>query len=167
MNKHPMTLHLSRRSCTALSLIGCSHNFCHSSVTLLWHCMILRRRRARAAEGDSDISFCRCPPIARNSFKGVIYPLTVIEVHADIMQDYVEYGVCAMNYRTRAEKGVPKDERVGGSREKLGIDGFFFCLIINYSHATYLDHGDIMYSPRGGGTLQAPFCPQPSPVPRK
>jgi len=48
-----------------------------------------------------------------------------------------------------------------------------FFLFNHYSHATYLDHGEIMYSPfpvrcpRSGGTLQAPLCPPPRPVPRR
>jgi len=44
----------------------------------------------------------------------------------------------------------------------------FFSLSFNhYSHATYLDHEEIMYSPfpvccpRSGGTLQARLCPPP------
>jgi len=50
---------------------------------------------------------------------------------------------------------------------------FFFFLFIHYSRATYGDHGEVMYSPvrvrcpRSGGTLQAPLCPPPRPVPRK
>jgi len=48
-----------------------------------------------------------------------------------------------------------------------------FFLFNHYSHATYLDNGEIMYCPfpvrcpHGGGTLQAPPCPPPRPVPRK
>jgi len=43
--------------------------------------------------------------------------------------------------------------------------GIFFYLFIHYSHATYLDHGEDMYSPfpvrcpRSGGSLQAPLLP--------
>jgi len=43
----------------------------------------------------------------------------------------------------------------------------------HYPHATYLDHGEIIYSPfpvrcpHGGGTLQVPLCPPPRPVPRR
>ena len=43
-----------------------------------------------------------------------------------------------------------------------------FFLFIHYSHATYLDHGEIMYSPfpvrcpRSGGSLQAPLLPPPT-----
>ena len=50
--------------------------------------------------------------------------------------------------------------------------GVFF-LFIHYSHATYRDHGGIMYSPfpvrcpRGDGMLQAPLCPPPWPVPER
>jgi len=50
---------------------------------------------------------------------------------------------------------------------------FFFFWLIHYSHTTYLDHGEVMYSPfpvrcpRDGGTLQAPLCPPPRPVPRR
>jgi len=49
--------------------------------------------------------------------------------------------------------------------------GFF--LFIHYSHATYLDHDEIMYSPfpvrcpRGGGTLQAPPLPSAQACPEK
>ena len=51
--------------------------------------------------------------------------------------------------------------------------GGFFYLFIHYSHATYGDHGEIMCSPvpvrcpRSGGTLLAPRCPPPRPVPRR
>jgi len=43
----------------------------------------------------------------------------------------------------------------------------------HYSHATYLDHGEIIYSPfpvrcpRGGGTLRAPLCPPAQAFPKK
>ena len=50
--------------------------------------------------------------------------------------------------------------------------GFFFFFWFNhYSHATSLDHGEIMYgpvsvrSPCSGGTLQAPLYPPPRPIP--
>jgi len=48
-----------------------------------------------------------------------------------------------------------------------------FFLFIHYSRATYGDHGENMYSPfpvrypRSGGSLQAPLCPPPRPVPRR
>jgi len=47
-----------------------------------------------------------------------------------------------------------------------------FFLFDHYSHATYLDHGEIMYSPfpvrcpRGGGTLQAPLLPSAQACPK-
>jgi len=46
-----------------------------------------------------------------------------------------------------------------------GDVGAFFFLFIHYSHATYGDHGEDMYSPfpvrspRSGGSLQAPLLP--------
>jgi len=48
-----------------------------------------------------------------------------------------------------------------------------FFLLNHTSHAICLDHGEIMYSPfparcpHVGGTLQAPLCPPPRPVPRR
>ena len=48
----------------------------------------------------------------------------------------------------------------------------FFFLFIHYSRATCGYHGEDMYSPfpvrcpRSGGSLQAPLCPPPTPVPR-
>jgi len=64
----------------------------------------------------------------------------------------------------------------GPRREKCsvgcsGCPGVF--LFNHYSRATYLDHGEIMYSPfpvrcpRSGGTSQAPLCPPPRHVPRR
>jgi len=53
------------------------------------------------------------------------------------------------------------------------LGGRLFFLFNHYSHATYLDHGEIMYSPFpvccpcSGGTLQAPLCPPPRPVLKK
>jgi len=49
-------------------------------------------------------------------------------------------------------------------RSRVRYSSFIF-LFNYYSHATHLDHGEIMYSPfpvrcpRGGGTLQAPLLP--------
>jgi len=76
-----------------------------------------------------------------------------------------------------ADEGLARG-RQGRPRRARGVDvgaraAGFFCLFNHYSHATYLDHGEIMYSlfpvrcPRSGGTLQAPLCPPPRPVPRK
>ena len=56
-------------------------------------------------------------------------------------------------------------------RYRLASTASFF--FIHYSRATYLDHGESMYSPfpvrcpRNGGSLQAPLCPPPRPVPRR
>jgi len=51
------------------------------------------------------------------------------------------------------------------------LQGAPFFLFNHNSHATHLDHGEIMHSPfparcpRSGGTLQAPLCHPPRPVP--
>jgi len=58
-------------------------------------------------------------------------------------------------------------------RSRPGSTSFFFFLFIQYSYATYGDHDEDMYSsvpircPRSGGTLLAPLCPPPRPVPRR
>jgi len=50
---------------------------------------------------------------------------------------------------------------------------FFFFFFINYSCVTYGDHDEIMYSPfpvhcpRSGGSLLAPHCPPPRPIPKR
>ena len=54
--------------------------------------------------------------------------------------------------------------------DRGGIEEAVFFLLNHYSHATYLDDGEIIYSPfpvrcpRGGGTLQAPLYPPLRPV---
>jgi len=57
---------------------------------------------------------------------------------------------------------VSRVRAVSGTSEK---NRKLFFLFIHYSHATYLDHGEDMYSPfpvrcpRSGGSLQAPLLP--------
>ena len=74
-----------------------------------------------------------------------------------------------------AHKGAPGNEKAD-EWAKLAVeepDARFFFLFIHYSHATYLDHGEDMYSPfpvrcpRSGGPLQAALCPPPRPIPRR
>jgi len=67
--------------------------------------------------------------------------------------------------------GDATSERACGSADIC----LFFSPFNHYYYATYLDHGEVMYSPfpvrcpRGGGTLQAPFLPsaQACPVRRE
>jgi len=76
--------------------------------------------------------------------------------------------------RKRAGRRISKRKfKMPESQRPDSFFFFFFFFFIHYSHATYGDHGEGIYSPfpvrcpRSGGTFQAPLCPPPRPVPRR
>jgi len=84
-----------------------------------------------------------------------------------ISQAIDTYGAVSCRVRNRdvvvvRPNTAPPQGGGGGGRSKLF---FFFFLFIHYSHATYGDHGENMYSPfpvrcpRSDGSLQAPLLP--------
>ena len=77
----------------------------------------------------------------------------------------------APTYSGRTEGMVLLEKVETFDAELLQEEDFFW--FIHYSHATYGDHGENMYSPdpvrcpRSDGTLLAPLCAPPRPVPRR